>query len=203
MYSTIVHLPPAHSEDSITFSIAKHLLPMNIALVEPKNRNNLATILRTGQNFDVKAIFVIGGFVRDQYKGNIPKFSHQMDTQDGLSAVTLLYFETIDSFLSHLPAQTTLVLVEALPEAENLKEFQHPFNATYVFGREAKGLMKSDIDTIRDFISRLHENIPLKFREKDPKTAHLRFVKIDTPESLNLGVAASIVMYDRDSKLLT
>jgi tRNA(Leu) C34 or U34 (ribose-2'-O)-methylase TrmL len=66
---------------------------MNIVLLEPKNRENLATIIRSGQNFSVNTIFVIGGFIQDQYKGNIHKFSQQMNTQDGVSAVTLIYFE--------------------------------------------------------------------------------------------------------------
>ena len=44
---------------------------MNIVLLEPKNRENLATTIRSGQNFAVNTVFVIGGFVKDQYKGNI------------------------------------------------------------------------------------------------------------------------------------
>ena len=44
---------------------------MNYVLLEPKNRDNLATIIRSGQNFGVKTVFVIGGFVREKYKGNI------------------------------------------------------------------------------------------------------------------------------------
>ncbi len=39
---------------------------MNIVVLEPKNRANLATIIRSGQNFGVRAVFVIGGFVKEQ-----------------------------------------------------------------------------------------------------------------------------------------
>ena len=67
-------------------------MTFNIALLNPKNRDNLATIIRSGQNFGANTIFVIGGFIKEKYKGNIHKFSHQMNTQDGLSKVTLLYF---------------------------------------------------------------------------------------------------------------
>jgi len=118
---------------------------MNIVLLEPKNRDNLATTIRSGQNFGVNTVFVIGGFVKNQYKGNIHKFSHQMNTQDGLTAVTLLYFEKLADFLQHLPAQTTLVIVEEIDEASDLRTFKHPKNATYLFGREAKGITKADI----------------------------------------------------------
>jgi len=104
---------------------------MNFVLLEPKNRENLATVIRSGQNFGVNTVFVIGGFVRDKYKGNIHKFSHQMNTQDGIARVTLIYFDSLACFLKHLPAQTTLVVIESVDEAVDLSEFEHPNNATY------------------------------------------------------------------------
>ena len=64
-------------------------------------------------------------FIEDKYKGNIHKFSHQMNTQEGLSNITLLYFKQLSDFLKHLPAQTTLVLVETFEGAEDLKNYQH------------------------------------------------------------------------------
>lgn len=173
---------------------------MNIVLLEPKNRANLATIIRSGQNFSVNTVFVIGGFVKDQYKGNIHKFSHQMNTQDGVSSVTLIYFDCLADFLKHLPAQTTLVIVECIAEAVDLKVFEHPKNATYLLGREAKGVMQSDIDEINAYFKALHKDIPTEFIGRQTKTAYLAYVKIATPQSLNLGVCASIIMYDRQSK---
>lgn len=175
---------------------------MNIALLEPKNRDNLATIIRSGQNFDVNTVFVIGGFVKQQYKGNIHKFAHQMNTQDGLSNITLIYFDSLSEFLLHLPAQTTLVVVEAVKQAKDLRKFVHPKNATYLFGREAKGVIKADIDEIERYFELLNQEIPKEFLSQQSKTAHLDYVKIATPQSLNLGVCGSIVMYDRHSKLL-
>lgn len=173
---------------------------MNFVLLEPKNRDNLATIIRSGQNFGVAAVFVIGGFVRDKYKGNIHKFSHQMNTQDGVSQVTLMYFETLSCFLKHLPAQTTLVLIEIVEEAVELSEFKHPENATYMLGREAKGFTKFELKEISRYFEALSEGIPKEFRNQSRKTAHLSYVKINTFQSLNLGVCASIVMYDKQSK---
>jgi len=175
---------------------------MNIVLLEPKNRANLATIIRSGQNFAVNTIFVIGGFIKDQYKGNIHKFSHQMNTQDGLSTITLIYFDSLTEFLRHLPAQTTLVVVESIDESSDLREFRHPENATYMLGREAKGITKSDLQEIKQYFEVLNKDIPTEFMGKHSKTAYLKFVKIHTPESLNLGVCASIIMYDRHCKCL-
>ncbi len=173
---------------------------MNIVLLEPKNRNNLATIIRSGQNFGVNTIFVIGGFVNQQYKGNIHKFNHQMNTQDGISSVTLMYFEQLIDFLKHLPAQTTLVVVESIDESSDLRGFKHPKNATYMFGREAKGITKVEVEQIKQYFELLNKDIPNEFLVNHGKTACLDFVKIQTAESLNLGVCASIVMYDRHIK---
>jgi tRNA(Leu) C34 or U34 (ribose-2'-O)-methylase TrmL len=173
---------------------------MNIVLLEPKNRANLATTIRSGQNFRVNTVFVIGGFVKDQYQGNIHKFSHQMNTQDGVANVTLIYFNCLSEFLQHLPAQTTLVIVESIDQSSDLRDFVHPNNATYMLGREAKGISKSDVDEIQQYFKRLNQDIPEQYIGKHDKTAHLAFVKIATPQSLNLGVCASIVMYDRHSK---
>ncbi len=173
---------------------------MNIVLLEPKNRANLATIIRSGQNLSVNSIFVIGGFIKDQYKGNIHKFSHQMNTQDGISTITLIYFDSLADFLQHLPAQTTLVVVESMDESSDLREFKHPENATYLLGREAKGITKSDLQELKQYFVVLNKDIPTEFVGKYSKTAYLQFVKIDTPQSLNLGVCASIIMYDRHCK---
>lgn len=174
---------------------------MNFVLYEPKSRENVATILRSGQNFGVNTVFVIGGFVRDKYKGNIHKFGHQMNTQSGLSRVTLLYFDNLQLFLDHLPAQTTLVLVETLDCASDLVQFQHPINATYMLGRETSGIPVKQMIQIEGHFKKLHKQIPGEYLHKTDKTAFLTSVKIDTPESLNLGVCASIIMYDRSSKL--
>lgn len=173
---------------------------MNFVLLEPKNRENLATIIRSGQNFGVRTVFVIGGFIKDKYKGNIHKFSHQMNTQEGISQVTLMYFDSLSSFLKHLPAQTTLVIIETIDDATELSEFKHPDNATYMLGREAKGLTKFDLDEIESCFKSLAKGVPAKFIDQNRKIAHLAYVKINTPQSLNLGVCGSIVMYDRSIK---
>lgn len=174
---------------------------VNIALLNPKNRENLATIIRSGQNFGVNTVFVIGGFIESKYNGNIHKFSHQMNTQDGVTSITLIYFSNLNEFLNHLPAQTTLVLVETFNDSTELKEYQHPQNATYLLGRETSGIEKNDLKVIESFFRNLHADIPKEFQGKHPKTAYFEKVKINTPNSLNLGVCGSIVMYDRQSKM--
>jgi len=169
-------------------------------LLKPKNRENLATVIRSGQNFGVNTIFVIGGFIEEKYKGCIHKFSHQMNTQNGESNLTLLYFSNLSEFLVHLPSQTTLVLVETFEGAENLNHYIHPINATYLFGRESTGIEKADLEMIENFFNILNAEIPTQYLNNHKKTAHLHKIKIETPQSLNLGVCASIIMYDRQNK---
>lgn len=148
----------------------------------------------------MNSVFVIGGIVRDKYKGNIHKFEHQMGTQGGVSSLALMYFEDLDQFLMHLPAKTTVVVIEQNENSKKLESFTHPENVTYIFGREAKGILESEIQKIRKHIETLQEGIPEEHLQGNTRTAHFDLVSIDTPESLNLGVCASIVMYDRHAK---
>lgn len=169
----------------------------NIVLLHPRNRENIASIIRTGQNFNLNTLFIIGGVIKDTYKGNIHKFSHQMDTQDGISHITLLYFDSLTDFLKHLPAQTTLVIVETLDTAKNLPEYSHPLNVTYMFGREKSGIQDNEIKQIKEYFFEMQKDIPEQYLTSHKKTPHLDFIKLETPKSLNLAVCGALVMYDR------
>ncbi|WP_440906687.1 TrmH family RNA methyltransferase (plasmid) [Catenovulum sp. SX2] len=172
----------------------------NFVLLNPRNRENLATVMRSGQNFSVSSVIVIGGFIADKYKGNIHKFTHQMDTQDGMSNLTVLYFATLEDFLKHLPAKTTLVVVEMEEQAKYLESYQHPENATYIFGPELKGFSQNELNSIKQHFAELNKDIPAEHLAGNKHTAHLDFVKIAMGNSLNVGVCSSIVMYDRHVK---
>ncbi|GAA4880408.1 TrmH family RNA methyltransferase [Ferrimonas pelagia] len=172
----------------------------NFALLNPRSRENIATLLRCAQNFGVASVAVIGGAIRDKYKGNIHKFSHQMDTQDGLSHVAVYYFETLADYLKHLPAQTTLNVVETVAEAALLESFVHAQNASYLLGPELSGFTSAELAQIERHFAQLHDEIPTEHLASTRKTAHLRYLKIDTPASLNVAVCGAIVMYDRHAK---
>lgn len=175
----------------------------NFVLLNPRNRENIATVLRSGQNFGVSAVMIIGGCIASKYNGNIHKFTHQMDTQDGMSHLTVLYFETLTDFLHHLPAKTTLVVVEMTEDATLLETYQHPQNATYIFGPEIKGLSKQDIDQMKQHVDTLNAPIPNAYLKGNKTTAHIDVVKIQMNNSINLGVCCSVVMYDRQCKHVT
>ncbi len=89
------------------------------------------------------------------------------------SGVHLPFYEwkAIDDM--RLPRACTLIGVELDPQAVDLPSFRHPLNAAYLFGPE-KGALSAGA------------------RER---CAHL--VRIPTKFSLNVAVAAALVMYDR------
>jgi tRNA (guanosine-2'-O-)-methyltransferase len=87
------------------------------------------------------------------------------------------YYESFDDFYKHIPKGAQLVGVELDETAVSLETFEHPRRCVYLLGAEDHGLSKKAIE----------------------KSLHL--VKFDTPQSLNVSVAGSIVMYDRSAKL--
>jgi tRNA (guanosine-2'-O-)-methyltransferase len=83
-----------------------------------------------------------------------------------------------EQFLLNSPKGYQVVAVENPIDARPLETFCHPRKAIYLLGSEAGGLPKKILDLI-----------PL-------------VVKIDSAECLNVCTAGSIVMYDRNSKII-
>lgn len=98
------------------------------------------------------------------------------DTHNAVNAIPYFHYKTFEEFYDHLPKGAMLISVELTGAATLLSDFKHPRNAVYLLGAEDHGLSKIAIE----------------------KSHHL--VKFDTPKSLNVSVAGSIVMYDRNVK---
>ncbi len=98
------------------------------------------------------------------------------DTHNAVKALPYFHYETFEDFYSHLPKGAMLIGVELDDKATLLSKFKHPRNAVYLLGAEDHGLSKKAVE----------------------KSHHL--VKFETPKSLNVSVAGSIVMYDRSIK---
>ncbi len=175
-------------------------MPANIVLLNPQSSDNLATVIRSGQNLGVYSVMVVGGFIEKKYQGNIHKFTHQMDTQDGVSHVNLMYFDTLESCLKALPARTTLVIVEMLDCAVPMETFTHPENATYILGTEKTGISKKQLAEIDLFLESLKSPVSGVVLDEVKHMPRIEYIAFDTPKSLNLGVSASIVLYDRHQK---
>ena len=86
-------------------------------------------------------------------------------------------YNTFDDFYKNLPKGAMLVGVELNEKAEHLETFKHPRRCVYLLGAEDHGLSKAAIDK-----------------------SHF-LVKFKSTLSLNVSVAGSIVMYDRQSKI--
>ncbi len=99
------------------------------------------------------------------------------DTHKATGAMPYFHYENFEDFYKHLPKGAELVGVELDENAVDLELFVHPRRCVYLLGAEDNGMTKAAID----------------------KSHHL--VKFDTPKSINVSAAGSIVMYDRNLKL--
>ena len=99
------------------------------------------------------------------------------DTHKAVGAMPYFHYETFDDFFNNLPKGAMLVGVELDEKAVQLETFVHPRRCVYLLGAEDHGLSNSAIE----------------------KSHHL--VKFKSELSLNVSVAGSIIMYDRQAKL--
>ena len=99
------------------------------------------------------------------------------DTHKAVGAMPYFHYESFNDFYSNLPKGAMLVGVELDEESEDLETFIHPIRSVYLLGAEDHGLSKLA-------------------KEK----SHF-LVKFKSILSLNVSVAGSIVMYDRQTKM--
>ena len=99
------------------------------------------------------------------------------DTHKAVGAMPYFHYETFDNFFNNLPKGAMLVGVELHEKAVQLETFTHPKRCVYLLGAEDHGLPNTAIE----------------------KSHHL--VKFKSVLSLNVAVAGSILMYDRQAKL--
>lgn len=90
----------------------------------------------------------------------------------------LFHFATVEDLKAHLPWAAPLVGVELDPRAVSLPEFTHPERAVYLLGAEDHGLPQ-------DVIDQCHALVTIPSIE---------------PQSMNVAVAGSLVIYDRFTK---
>ncbi|MGB5981407.1 MAG: RNA methyltransferase [Nonlabens sp.] len=98
------------------------------------------------------------------------------DTHNAVAALPYFHYKSFEEFYAHLPKGAMLVGVELDDKATMLKDFVHPRNCLYLLGAEDHGLSNEAMES----------------------SHHL--IKFDTPRSLNVSVAGSIIMYDRSVK---
>ena len=95
------------------------------------------------------------------------------DTMKSWKHIPLFEYPDLEHFLSSVPKGATLVGVELDELSQSLLSYKHPERVIYLMGSEDRGLSKPALDACHDVVQ-----IPGRF-------------------SLNVSVAASVVLYDR------
>lgn len=97
------------------------------------------------------------------------------DTTKASRHIPLFEYESFEDFKSHLPNGCQVVFIEQADGSKDLKNFSHPETCAYVLGAEDYGVPEE--------IMRGHQK-----------------VQIESPMCLNVAVAGSIVVFDRNNK---
>lgn len=134
-----------------------------VGLWQPKNASNIGSILRASGCFGVDLVAVEGR----RYSNSAT------DTQKAWKHIPFLETE---SLLSLAPKGCTIVAVDLVPNAHDLRTYCHPERAFYIFGGEDRTL---------------DESILSKANQR---------VMIPSAHCLNLAACVSIVLYDRLAK---
>ncbi len=98
------------------------------------------------------------------------------DTYKSHRHIPLYHYIDFDDFYQKMPYDCQLVGIEKAKNSKSVKEFQHPQRCIYLLGAEDGGL-------------------PNLVMEKCKSIIH-----IETERSLNVSVAGSIMMFDRQNK---
>jgi tRNA G18 (ribose-2'-O)-methylase SpoU len=96
------------------------------------------------------------------------------DTHNAVKSIPYFHYDTFEVFFENLPKGARLVGVELDENASELESFAHPRRCVYLLGAEDHGLSSKVIE----------------------KCHHL--IQFKSQKSLNVAVAGSIIMYDRN-----
>jgi tRNA(Leu) C34 or U34 (ribose-2'-O)-methylase TrmL len=141
-----------------------------VVLVNPKFPHNVGAAVRSASCWGIEQVWWTGDRIKLSEKQRLPREERMRGYKD----VELIQFNNpFDQFNLD---NVVPVAIELQKGAESLPQFEHPKNAVYIFGPE-------------------DGSIPATFR----KFCH-RFVVIPTRHCLNLSVAVSLVLYERQKQ---
>jgi tRNA(Leu) C34 or U34 (ribose-2'-O)-methylase TrmL len=98
-----------------------------VALVNPKTRENVGSVLRAAGCYDASLV-VISGMRPDHYMGRI-----NTDTQKAYRNIPTL---RVPDVFDAIPFDCVPIAVDLLEGARSLVDFTHPERAFYIFGPE-------------------------------------------------------------------
>lgn len=99
------------------------------------------------------------------------------DTVKAMRHIPMYHYDTFEQFYENMPKDCLLIGIELHSRARELSTYGHPERAIYLLGAEDSGLSKKALE-------KCHSLIQFK-----------------SNYCLNVAVAGSIVMYDRQTKL--
>lgn len=107
------------------------------------------------------------------------RYQHQhSDTTQSWRHIPLLTYRDMKDFKDHIPYSCPVIGIELVENAQPLESFTHPPRAIYLLGPEDGSLSPKAVETCH------------------------YLVRINSVHCLNVAVAGSIVMYDRNQKRL-
>lgn len=98
------------------------------------------------------------------------------DTVKAMRHIPMYHYDNFEQFYDHMPKDCQLIGVELHEKARELSGYGHPERAIYLLGAEDSGLSKRALEKCHSII------------------------QFESKHCLNVAVAGSIIMYDRQSK---
>ena len=143
---------------------------VTIGLVNPKNPDNVGSVMRAAGNYQVERIFYTG----TRYPRALSYQPRSVDMHRKVSkSVTV---SKVESLLDSVPKQHRIVCIELVVGAISLPRYEHPENAFYIFGPEDGSIDQVLIDHADDV------------------------VYVPTIGCMNLAATVNVVLYDRLAK---
>jgi tRNA(Leu) C34 or U34 (ribose-2'-O)-methylase TrmL len=141
-----------------------------IGLMNPKNPENVGAVLRAAGNFGADSVLYTGKRYPLAVERNpdAPNISRKASQDIPITGVSCL--------LESVPMNMEIVCVEFAENATPLPDYQHPYNAFYIFGPEDGTIPQDLIDKADDV------------------------VYVPTNGCMNLSATVTVVLYDRLSK---
>jgi len=102
--------------------------------------------------------------------------SQSSDTIRAPRHIPLFHYSAFDDFYKGIPYNCKLIGIEQTENSKNIVNFVHPERAVYLLGAEDYGLPPTILDKCQSVIH------------------------IETPLCLNVSVAGSIILFDRQTK---
>ena len=98
------------------------------------------------------------------------------DTVKTMKYIPMYHYDTFGEFYDNMPKDCVLIGVDNIQKARMIDGYTHPERAIYLLGAEDNGLSKLAIEKCHGL------------------------VQFDSKHCLNVSVAGSIIMYDRQTK---